>query len=214
MLDQARVNQQLARKHLADATLRSPINGYVAARMVEAGDVASPGRPVFQIVRLDPVEVSVGVPETDIHQVRAGQHAAIRIPAVPEAIFQGTVRTINVAADPATRTFTVRILVPNPRHILRLGMIAEAQIRTESTLDATTLPGESVVHDPQGATIVYVYYPAQKRVYAKRVQVGTVYGGEIQIRGGLSNNDAVVIAGQNRLSDGMRVAVSEETVAR
>jgi hypothetical protein len=57
-------------------------------------------------------------------------------------------------------------------------------------LDAMTLPGESIVHDPQGATIVFVYFPQQKRVYSKRVETGTVYGTEIQIKSGLAGDES------------------------
>jgi multidrug efflux pump subunit AcrA (membrane-fusion protein) len=89
-------------------------------------------------------------------------------------------------------------------------MIAEAQIRSDRMLDAMTLPGESVVHDPQGATIVFVYFPAQKRVYAKRVDTGTVYGREIQIKSGLTGDESIVLAGQDRLRDGIAVIAEPE----
>ena len=201
----------LARKHLEDVTLRSPLSGFVSSRTIQVGEMASPGRPVFQIVELDPVEITVGVPETDIHLVRLGQAAAVQVPASPGEAFAGTVRLINVAADPTTRTYMVRIRVPNPKHTLRVGMIAEAQIRSDRMLDAMTLPGESVVHDPQGATVVFVYFPEHKRVYSKRVETGTVYGREIQIKSGLEGDESIVVAGQDRLRDGVGVAATAET---
>jgi multidrug efflux pump subunit AcrA (membrane-fusion protein) len=105
----------------------------------------------------------------------------------------------------------VRIRVPNPKHTLRVGMIAEAQIRSDRMLDAMTLPGESVVHDPQGATVVFVYFPEHKRVYSKRVETGTVYGREIQIKSGLEGDESIVVAGQDRLRDGVGVAATAET---
>jgi multidrug efflux pump subunit AcrA (membrane-fusion protein) len=207
--DQASAGEKVARKKLSDATLVSPIDGYVAARAVEVGDVAAPGRPVFQIVQLDPVEVNVGVPETDIHLVRIGQTAAVQAPAIPGGAFQGVVRAINVAADPSTRTYMVRIRVPNPKHVLRIGMIAEAQIRGDSQLDLLTLPGDAIVRDAQGATIVYAYYPDQKRVHARRVEVGTVYGREIEIRKGVTLEDRLVLGGQNKLRDGTLVEAAD-----
>lgn len=209
-LDQALAAESIARKRLADATLAAPIDGFIAARAVEVGDMASPGRPVFQIVQLDPVEVSVGVPETDIRLVREGQPATVRIPALPGSSFEGVVRVINVAADPATRTYMVRIRVPNPQRVLRLGMIAEAQIRGDRMLDVTTLPGGAIVRDPQGATVVFVYFPDQKRAYSKRVETGTVYGGQIEIRSGLSGGERVILAGQQKLRDGTTVDAAEE----
>jgi len=115
------------------------------------------------------------------------------------------VRIINVSADPSSRTYMVRVNVPNPEHILRLGMVAEVKIVGDRTLDAMALPGDSIVRDPQGATMVYVYYPDQKRVYAKRVEVGTVYGTEIQITSGVTGNESVVAAGQDKLYEGAEV---------
>jgi multidrug efflux pump subunit AcrA (membrane-fusion protein) len=208
--DAAAAALNIARKRLADATLRSPWNGFVSSRSVQVGEMASAGHAVFQIVELDPVEITVGVPETDVRLVRLGQTAAVQVPALPGEAFEGAVRLINVAADPTTRTYMVRIRVPNPKHALRVGMIAEAQIRSDLMLDAITLPTESVVHDPQGATIVFVYFPQQKRVYSKRVETGTVYGTGMQIKSGLAGDELVVVAGQERLRDGAAVAVEAQ----
>jgi multidrug resistance efflux pump len=208
--EQATAAEEIARKHLADAALTAPVDGFVANRSIEIGDMAIAGRPVFQIVQLDPVEINVGVPETDIHLVRTGQTATIQIPALPGDAFQGIVRVINVAADPSTRTYMVRIAVPNPKYALRLGMIAEAQIRGDRQLDLMTLPGDAIVHDPQGATTVFVCFPDQGRVYSRRVEVGTVYGTEVEIKNGLSGTEWVVLAGQSKLRDGSAVTVVEQ----
>ncbi|MDD2335641.1 MAG: efflux RND transporter periplasmic adaptor subunit [Geobacteraceae bacterium] len=205
---QAAASEKLSRKHLADATLCSPVHGFISKRSVEPGQMASPGQPVFEIVKLDTVEVSVGVPETDIHLVRVGQKAAITLPALPGESFEGTVRIINVSADPNTRTFMTRISVPNPKHTLRIGMIAEARIRGDRIARMLTLPVDAIVRDPQGATIVFVYFPDQKRVYAKRVETGLVYGREIEIKKGLTGDDSIILAGQNRLRDGSVVSVA------
>lgn len=205
---QALASEKLARKRLADATLRAPLNGYVSRRSVEPGQLAAPGQPVFEIVQLDTVEVSVGVPETDIHLVRVGQKAAVTLPALPGVSFEGSVRVINVSADPNTRTFMTRITIPNPKHTLRIGMVAEARIRADRTLKMLALPIEAIVRDPQGATMVYVYFPDQKRVYARRVDTGGLYGREIEITRGLSGTESVVLAGQERLRDGAVVAVT------
>ncbi len=207
--NQALAGERVARKRLSDATLVAPIDGYVAMRAVEVGDMAAPGRPVFGLVQLDPVEVSVGVPETDIHLVRAGQTAVIRIPALPGETFTGKVRVIGVAADPSSRTYMVRIAVPNPRHLLRLGMIAEVEIQGDRMDTVMTVPGDAIVRDAQGATSVFVYFPDQGRVYARRVETGTVRGTEVQIQSGLSGTEQVVVAGQHKLREGAAVSLAE-----
>jgi len=207
--EQAVASEKLSRKRLTDATLCAPTSGYIAKRSIEPGDTASPGRVVFEIVQMDPVEVNVGVPETDVHMVRIGQKADITVPALPGKTFPGTVRVINVSADSNTRTYMTRITVANPEHSLRVGMVAEATIRGDRTIAMTTLPGDAVVRDPQGATQVYVYYPDQKRVYTKRVEIGAAVNRNVEIKSGLSGNELIVLAGQTKLKNGQTVTATE-----
>ena len=212
--NQASAHLEVARKALSDATLCAPISGYIAKRSIEPGDTASPGRTVFEIVQMDPVEVNVGVPETDVHLVRIGQKADITVPALPGKTFQGTVRVINVSADANTRTYMTRVIVANPEHSLRVGMVAEATIRGDQMVSMVTLPGDAVVRDAQGATQVYVYYPDQKRVYAKRVEIGTAVNRNVEIKSGLSGNELIVLAGQTKLKNGQVVSTTEQTVRK
>jgi multidrug efflux pump subunit AcrA (membrane-fusion protein) len=212
--NQASAHLEVTRKALSDASLCAPISGYIAKRSIEPGDTASSGRTVFEIVQMDPVEVNVGVPETDVHLVKIGQKADITVPALPGKSFQGTVRVINVSADPGTRTYMTRISVANPEHSLRVGMVAEATIRGDRTIAMVTLPGDAVVRDPQGATQVYVYYPDQKRVYTKRVEIGAAVNRNVEIKSGLSGNELIVLAGQTKLKNGQVVSATEQTVRK
>jgi len=199
--------EQTSKKHVADTRLLAPMEGYISKRSIEPGNMAAIGVSAFQIVELNPVEVQVGVPETSIHLVRLGQSAQVRIPAQPSETFTGKVHTINVSADTATRTYATRIQVPNPKQELRVGMIAEVQIRGDHTVNALTVPGSAIVHDAQGADIVFVYYPNQKRVYSRHVEVGTVIGKEVQISSGIKPDDQVVTSGQQLLRDGAEVQI-------
>jgi multidrug efflux pump subunit AcrA (membrane-fusion protein) len=207
--NQSSAHLEVARKALSDATLCAPTSGYIAKRSIEPGDTASPGRTVFEIVQMDPVEVNVGVPETDVHLVRIGQKADITVPALPGKSFEGTVRVINVSADPSTRTFMTRISVANRERELRVGMVAEATIRGDKMVSMATIPGDAVVRDPQGATQVYAYYPDQKRVYTKRVEIGTAVNKNVEIKSGLSGNELIVLAGQTKLRNGLTVSATE-----
>ncbi len=206
--EQAIAQEKISRKRLTDAELHSPVSGFISKRSIEPGETASPGRPVFEIIQLDTVEANVGVPETDIHLVKIGQKVSITIPALPNQSFEGTVRIINVSADPGTRTYMTRIRVPNPGHVIRIGMVAEAKIAGDQMISMMTLPGEAIVRDDQGATMVFVYFPEQRRVYSKRVKIGAFRGAEVEIKEGLSGNESIVIGGQDHLRDGMPVTIA------
>ena len=172
-------------KRLNDTRLLAPISGSIGMRRVDPGQTVAAGTPVFSIVELNPVKVRVGVPEAEIGKVRQGAAAEVSVPSLDGRRFTGKVAIIGVAAEPASRTYTVKILVPNPGPVLLAGMVAEARIFGPAKIKSLTIPGEAVVPDPQGAPNVYVYFPDRKRVYGRRVEVGPPVGKEVEIRSGL-----------------------------
>ncbi len=194
-------------KRLSDTRLLAPISGSIAMRKVDAGQTVSPGMPVFTIVELNPVKVRVGVPEADIDKVRYGAAAEVCAPSLAGKHFKGKVGIIGVAAEPASRTYTVKVIVPNPGPVLLAGMVAEAQILGPARVSVLTLPGEAIVHDPQGAPFVYVYSAGRKRVYARRVEVGQPVNAEVEVRG-LRGDEQIVVAGQQKLREGSLVEIA------
>lgn len=198
----------LAKKRLADTRLTAPISGIIARRAIEVGQSVAPGQPAYTIVALDPVRVRVGVPEGDIGRVTEGAAATVRIPAL-DTTFAGRVSLIGVAADPATRSYTVEIIVANPARRLRAGMVAEATITTKATTSAMMVPAAAVLHDGtvNGTTVVYVIDRGAPpvRAHARRVTTGAARGDSLEITSGLAVNDRVVVAGQQRLRAGSAV---------
>lgn len=209
MVRQAEAQVQVHRKQIADTRLLSPIDGVVARRSVDPGEMVSAGLPVFSIVALNPARVRVGIPEADIGLIRTGQTARVTLPALPGSEFMGSVILVGVAADPNSRTFSAKISVPNPGLQLKAGMIAEANIEASGTVDAVVIPGEAIVHDAQGSTLVYVYYPESKRVHARRVEPGEVRDRGVEILSGLSGDELIVVAGQHKVREGSPVEVMQ-----
>jgi len=195
-------------KRLSDTRLLAPISGNISARRVDPGQTVAAGMPVFTIVELNPVKVRVGVPEADIGKVHQGATAEISAPSLDGRCFNGKVAIIGVAAEPASRTYTVKILVPNPGPVLLAGMVAEARIFGPTTIHALTIPAEAVVPDPQGAPNVFVYSPDRRRVYGRRVEVGSPVGKEVEIRSGLRGDEQIVVAGQQKVREGSLVEVT------
>jgi RND family efflux transporter MFP subunit len=196
------VNLRLNQKRLSDARLQAPLDAVVLRRLIQPAEMVAPGHPALILGDLNPVRVRVGIPEAEIGKIATGQQATVRVPALGERTFAGTVELVAYAAEPSSRTFAVRILTANPRLDLRAGMVAEAEITTGMKQSALTLPGESIIRDPQGVTHVLVYFPEQRQVWTRRVKVGGVVGNEIEVTEGLSEQDEVVVAGQTRVRSG------------
>lgn len=198
----------LARKRLSDTRLVSPISGIVSRRAVEPGATASPGRPVFTIVDVNPVRVRIGVAESDVATVHVGQRAEIRVPAFGDAAFAGRVSLVGIAADSLTHTYAVEISVPNPSQRLKVGMVAEASIYGEQLASAITVPAGAVTRDADGTTRLFVLDARSSTARARRVEIGAGRGGGIEIVRGLAGGEPVIVAGQHRLRDGTRVQVT------
>jgi multidrug efflux pump subunit AcrA (membrane-fusion protein) len=196
-----------AQKHLGDTKLRAPITGFVGMRRIDVGDTVAAGMPVISVLDLNPAKVRVAIPEAEIGKVREGARATVSIPSLDGKQFDGKVETVGMAADPASRSYAVKIAVPNPAHQLRAGMVSQAKVLGSSMVNTITVPGDAIVHDPQGVAHVYVYSPAQQRVYARRVEVGGPLGNEVEIRSGLNNDEQVVIAGQQNVREGSPVHI-------
>jgi membrane fusion protein (multidrug efflux system) len=203
-------NASLAQKRLGDTQLASPISGIVVRRGIELGEMASPGIPVFTIVAVDPVEIRVGIPESQIGLIRHGATATVAVPALAGPMYTARVTMIGVSADPASRTYPVKIDVPNPGRSLLPGMIAEAHINGSRMTRAFTVPGEAVVRDAEGATLVFIYFPEERRVYGRRVTIGAPIDREIEITNGIAPGELIVVAGQDRLRDGVAVTATVE----
>jgi RND family efflux transporter MFP subunit len=209
---QARVARDLAAKRLADTRLTAPFGGVVARKGTEVGATAAAGSAVFTLVDLDVVRVRAAVPEADVGRLRAGQPAEVTLEALADsAPARGRVTAVGVTADPASRTYSVQIEVPNASHRLRAGMVASAAVATGTERDAVAVPAGAVARDADGATLVYVFDRAAGRARARRVTVGApVDGGApglVRVARGLDAGEPVVVAGQQRVRDGARVSV-------
>ena len=198
-----------AAKHLEDCRLRAPINGLVGLRRIDAGVTVSSGTPVLSVLDLDPVKVRVAIPEAEVGKLKVGNRAEVRVPALGGRLFEGKLEALGVAADTATRSYVAKIVVANPAHVLRAGMVAEARIFSETKINMLTVPGEAVVRDARGVPQVYVFDASRQRVYARRVEVGALEHNEVEIRSGLGAKDEVVVAGEQQLHDGAPVKSAE-----
>lgn len=192
-------------KRLSDTRLMAPISGNISMRRVDPGQTVAPGMPVFSIAELNPVKVRVGVPEAEIGKVHVGGAAEVSIPSLGGRCFSGKVSIIGVAAEPASRTYTVKILVPNPGPVLLAGMVAEARIFGPAKTRSLTIPTEAIVPDPQGAPTVFVYFPEKKRVFSRRVQLGSPVGKEGEVLSGLRGDEQIVVVGQQKVREGSMV---------
>ena len=117
----------------------------IARRYVEVGQWIEKGAAVADLLQLDPLFVEVNVPEDVITRVAKGDPAQVRIDALGQQTFTGTVDQILPQADPASRTFRVKILLPNPGFKIWPGFFARATLTSRSEAPQFVVPRDAVV---------------------------------------------------------------------
>jgi membrane fusion protein, multidrug efflux system len=205
-LNELTARQKQAIKNLTDCRLYSPIPGIVSRKGTNPGEVVSRGISLFSIVDINPIRAVVAVPESEIGQVRTGQSAKVDIPAL-DSSFAGIVRIVDPVADPNTRSYTIKIDVPNPHFLVRGGMIATATLLSAHKMSGLLLPAEAVLHDIDQTTYVFVADREKNTAFKRKILVGALYDNKIEVSTGLNENEWVVIGGQQRIQDGSLIQI-------
>ena len=191
-----------------NATLVSPINGVITARNYDAGDMYAMSAPIYTVEQIVPVKLLVGISETDYTKVKKGDSVEITADALPGQTFNGKVRKIYPTVDPATRTFTVEVVIDNGNSVLRPGMFARAKVNFGMN-NSVVIPDVAVVKQQgSGERFVYVLNEDNTVTYQK-VVLGRRMGAEYEVLEGLSDGAKVVTGGMIRLKDGIKVIVTE-----
>lgn len=195
-------------KNLQENTqLLSPITGIVTARNYDNGDMYSASNPIFVIEQIRPVKLLLNVSESYFTQVKKGNEVEIRLDVYGDEVFKGKVSLIYPTIDPNTRTFPVEVKIDNTDERVRPGMFARVTMNF-GTKNHVVTPDLAIVKQ-SGAGDRYIYVCKDGKVSYQKVEIGRRMGNKYEILSGVSNGDQVVVAGQNRLTNGMEVQIEQ-----
>lgn len=195
--------QELARSAgtVADYTkIVAPISGIVAARTVDLGATVFPAQPLFTIEDENSYQLELAVPESQVAKIRPGTAVQVALDAL--GVSQtGKVAEVVPAADPASRTFIVKVPLRQPG--LRSGMFGRGSVMLGATVSGITVPKVSIVE--HGAlTSVWVVDPT-KVARMRLVKVGRAVNDRVEILSGLSAGERIITSGIDKVSDGAQV---------
>ena len=197
-------------QNLLDNTiLRSPINGVVSARNYDKGDLYSMGQPIYTVEQIAPVKLLVGISEAEYSKVKKGNEVEISVDAFPGKSFKGTINRIYPTINQLTHTFNVEVIVPNKDYVLRPGMFARVTVRFGAN-NNVVIPDTAVIKQTgSGERFVYVLN-ADGTVTYQNVKLGVRNGSEYEVLEGVEDGAKVVVDGQARLRDGIKVRIAGE----
>jgi len=210
--DMARARQQQAsaalvqaRTSLAYSRIRAPFAGLVTEKKADAGTLASPGMPIFIIEDTRSYRLEVAVDESDIRLVHLGQVASVTIDTLGDVPLSGKVVQIVPAADPASRSFLVKLELPADTR-LRSGIFGRAHFARGERL-AVLIPRSSVVEHGQ-LQGVYVL-EANQIAELRYVTLGKSAGDKVEVLSGLQDGEKIVSAPGDRDLGGKRIATRQ-----
>ena len=200
--DAAIAQAQQSQNALEYTTLTANANGVISEVAAEVGQVVAAGQNVLTLIQTGKLEVVINIPENKISAVQIGQRVSINFWATNDNV-SGTVREISPMADSVSRTFTVKISLPDVKNI-QLGMTANVSM-SENFSCAIILPLSAIYQTGDAAQVWIVN---DGKVSAKKISVTAFDDNSVQVRG-LNAGDVVVVAGVQKLRDGQEVRTGD-----
>lgn len=198
------VEIQRAKRDLRLASVSAPFSGSIAKKYIQKGDWARAGDPVFDIVDLSSVYVSVTLPEKDLSRVSVGSTATVRLDAYPETEFKGKITRIAPRSSLQSRGFMLRVEFQDPEKIARDGLFARVEVQARKAI-AIVVSKDAVV---ERGPAKMVFKVEKKKVRQINISVLQQMGDMVEVKGDLKAGDEVVVTGNEILRDGAPINVT------
>ena len=197
---------------LQDTALKAPLNGLVLQKSVEKGTLVSPGKTGFVVADTSSVKAAFGVADIAVPEIKLGSTLSVETETMPGTEFQGQITSVFPAADPKSRAFNVEVTIPNPKYLLRPGMIVSLRVGTKEAVTAQpVVPLNAVVKsksDANGYAVFVVIEQGGRQIAMVRdVKLGETYGNTIAVTDGVKEGDRVITTGVTLVRDGDAVKV-------
>jgi membrane fusion protein, multidrug efflux system len=189
----------------ADTRVVAPTTGVVSLRSVETGEHVTRGSPLFTVVRNSVLELEAAVPARLSESVKAGQ--TVRFAAAGRQL-EGKVARVSPTINPANRSVTIYIQVPNPDGALKGNTFATGRVIGRTVKDALVIP-TAALRQSQQSTTPFVYRIVEDVVEHAPVTLGVVDEGigVAEVVQGLNEGDRIIVGNLGALGAGMRVSI-------
>jgi RND family efflux transporter MFP subunit len=194
-----------ARNQVANTNIYAPIDGLVASRSVDPGEMVNTGGTVMTMVDISSVYAECSVPESEIGRLSPGQKIKVRVAAASAEPFEGTLTNLAPAADSQSKTFSIRVRLENSGQKLKPGMFAEVELATEEHQQTLLIPKEAIV-EKAGQKLVYL--AKEGKAVETSVNIGITEGETAEVLDGLQEGDQVITVGQTVVQNGSPVEIT------
>src|SRR5258706_2745886 len=196
---------------LSDTSLRAPFDGWISARNVDRGTLVGNATVGFSMMDTHLVKAEFAVPDLSLKMVRLGQKLPVMLDAIQHPL-QGVVTSISPQADLKSRVFSIEVTLDNPRDEVRPGMIASLMLGALSNPTSRLVASlRAVVRAPSDPKSFAVFRLVTRdgKIYAEAqtIQIGQTLSNSIEVTGGLSAGQQVIVLGGSLVRNGQEVRV-------
>lgn len=200
------VSQKTYYNLLENTILKSPTEGIVTARNYDEGDMYAMAQPLFVIQKINPVKMIINISESKFSQIKKGMEVEITTEAYKDEVFKGVIDLIHPTINALTHTFSVEVKFDNKNLALRPGMFARVTVNYGDNF-RIVVPDKAVIKQVGSSEqYVYVLNPDGTVSYTV-VEVGRRMNDKYEVISGIDDNAKIVLTGQTKLKNGVKVDV-------
>ena len=200
-----RYKQELVARH----DVYAPFPGVVARRLAEEGEWVDTGTPVMELVGTKNMRLDLRVPQEHYFYIETGARVSVRLDAMASKSISGRISAKVPLSDSSSRTFLLRVQLPDDNQSVTSGMSAQARLRIPGSERVLTVPRDAIVRDAYGASRVWVLKDVDGAPVAtqRSVKAGRSFDGKMELRDGLEPGARVVVRGNETLREGQAVRI-------
>ena len=205
----AKQQYDMAKFNQSYAEIRANTDGKIVKKIMNEGEIAGPGAPVFFMNSAGTNDwlVKVGIADKDWARLKLGNAATIRIDAYPEEVFKGTVTQLAQAPDAMSGLYQVELKLAGCNKPLASGLFAKAEIKPTNEAIYVTVPVDAVIEG--NGKEAFVYITNNNKAHKQPVKVAFMRDGKVMLTSGIDTGTKVITDGSAYLTDGVGVKISE-----
>ena len=209
---QAEAAAQASYQNVKFTHMTAPFTGYIGEKMMETGDLATPGQPIVDFFDIDKLKAVIPVPDDQVNQYQTGDKTIVKI-EVLNTEYEGEITEISVQSDSNTPSYTVKITINNEDKKIKPGMactviLPEKEHTSDEASNTFIVPIETVSVTEKNENFVYVVNEnkAERRI----VKTGKLYNNGIAVTEGLQKGDQLITSGYHKLTQDTPVTIKNK----
>jgi membrane fusion protein (multidrug efflux system) len=197
----------LAELELTYTSIRTPISGVVAERLIKVGNMILPNQATFRVTGFNPLIAVLHVPERQLGRLRVGQKTLLHVDALGDQEFAGRIGRVSPVVDPGTGTIKVTVEVHDATRRLRPGMFARLKIIYDVHSDVVMAPKDAIIAEDRQSAVFVV---RDSLAYRQFIDIGYANSTHVEVLSGLQPGDTVVTTGKGSLKDSTKVDIVKD----